>query len=510
MKKVLERASSVIGSKEEDIRKQLHDADSAVSFYAKSINKKEKAIIAMAKDQNGRFLLIMSPDKGGVISKFSGELVGDAGIFAKKCQLNEHNAQMLKELFPWTAPISLRNRKTTIGCGDRLGFATPGHVAAVREFEVSPVLAQQSMRELKLTGRTYGDVVSDTVCMVYQSGYKDGYGADGDHLKTIADINVALAAGMPMITLDLSEEMNADAGSWSDSEINTAFAGLKEDVRKRIESTYFDKSFSAGNVSIKLDAATAKRCAVMYNRALDFAAKVHEHLEANRGKEFDLEISIDETTSPTLPEHHLYIALELQHRKVEFTSLAPRFIGEFQKAIDYIGDLKEFDKQFAVHAAIAKNFGCYKVSVHSGSDKFAVYPSVGKMTDMRLHVKTAGTSWLEAVRAIAVKDPSLYRKMHQCALDHFVEAKKLYHITADITKIPAVTSLSDAQIPDLMNMNEARQLLHITYGSILTDSALRPLFFASLNKNEAYYHELIKKHFEKHLSLLGVPAKKKE
>ena len=507
MKKFLERASSVIGSKEEDIRKGLRGTDSAVSFYGNSINKKEKAVITMAKDPNERFLLIMSPEKGGVISKFSGELVGDVGIFAKKCPLNEHNAQKLKELFPWTAPVSLRNRKTTIGCGDRLGLATPGHVAAVKEFEVSPVLAQQSMRELKLTGRTYSDVVSDTVYMVYQSGYKDGYGADGDHLKTIADINVALAAGMPMITLDLSEEMNAAAGGWSDSEINTAYAGLKEDVRKRIEANYFDKSFQAGDMAIKLDCATVKRCAVMYNRALDFAAQVHEHLVAHRGKEFDLEISIDETTAPTLPEHHLYIALELQHRHVEFTSLAPRFIGEFQKAIDYIGDLKEFDRQFAVHAAIARNFGNYKVSGHTGSEKFAVYPSVGKMTDMRLHVKTAGTSWLEAVRAIAFKDPALYRKMHQCALDHFEEAKKLYHITADISKIPTVNTLDDAQIPDLMNMNEARQLLHITYGSILTDAAIRPLFFDSLHKNEVYYHELLKKHFEKHLSLLGVPKK---
>ncbi|OGV33541.1 MAG: hypothetical protein A2020_10405 [Lentisphaerae bacterium GWF2_45_14] len=497
-------------SKVEDIRQHIHGSGSAVSFYGNSVHKKEKAIISMAKDQNQRFLLIMSPERGGVISKFSGELVGDVGMFAKKCPLNEHNAQMLKELFPWTAPISLRNRKTTIGCGDRLGLATPGHVAAVKEFEVSPVLAQQSMRELKLTGRTYGDVVSDTVYMVYQSGYKDGYGADGDHLKTIADINVALAAGMPMITLDLSEEMNADAGNWSDSEINSAYLGIKEDIRKRLEKSYFDKSFQADGISISLDSATVKRCAVMYNRALDFAAKVHEHLASNRGKEFDLEISIDETTSPTLPEHHLYIALELEYRNVEFTSLAPRFIGEFQKAIDYIGDLREFDKQFAVHAAIAKGFGNYKVSVHSGSDKFAVYPSVGRMTNMRLHVKTAGTSWLEAVRAIAVQEPALYRKMHQCSLEHLEEAKKLYHITADISKIPALNSLDDSQVPDLMNMDEARQLLHITYGSILTDSSIRPFFFEALHKHEVYYHELIKKHFEKHLSLLGVPLKKKD
>jgi hypothetical protein len=197
--------------------------------------------------------------------------------------------------------------------------------------------------------------------------------------------------------------------------------------------------------------------------------------------------------------------LELQFRKVQITSLAPRFIGEFQKAIDYIGDLDEFDRQFAVHAEIASNFGGYKVSIHSGSDKFAVYPSIGRMTDMRLHLKTAGTSWLEALKVIAVKDPVLYKIIHKCALNNFNEALKLYHITADITKVPDVDSLYDEDLPGLLEMDEARQLLHITYGAILNDPSIRPLFFSALHTDEELYHELLKKHFEKHIGLLGAP-----
>lgn len=507
MKKALEQVSAIIDSHEEHIREHIHHHDSDISFYGNSTRKKDNAIISMARDHKERFLMVISTKDGGIISKFSGELIGDSGIFAKKCSLNEHNAQVIREIFPWSAPISLRNRKTTVGCGDRLGLATPGHIAAAKEFDVSPVLAQQSIRELKLTGRTYRDVVDDTTFLVFQSGYKDGYGADGDHLKTIADINVALAAGMPMITLDLSEVMNAAAGDWSDSEIEAAYADLREDLRNRIEKSYFDKSFQAGDFAIKFDPATARRCAVMYTKAMDFAAEVHEHLKGNRGSEFDLEISIDETTSPTLPEHHLFIALELDYRKVQFTSLAPRFIGEFQKAIDYIGDLDEFDRQFAVHAEIAKSFGGYKVSIHSGSDKFAVYPTIGKMTDMRLHLKTAGTSWLEAVKVVAEQDPVLYRVMHECALEHFNEALKLYHITADISKIPNVNELYDEDLPKLMEMDEARQLLHITYGSILNDHSIRPMFFSALHEHEEFYHELLKAHFEKHLNLLGVSRK---
>ena len=83
---------------------------------------------------------------------------------------------------------------------------------------------------------------------------------------------------------------------------------------------------------------------------------------------------------------------------------------------------------------------------------------------------------------------------------------KLYHITADITKIPALESLTDAQLPSLMEMPEARQMLHITYGPILT-SDLRTRFFKAMHKFEDEYSKALEKHFDKHLSLLGAPLK---
>lgn len=507
MKKLLKTVSTVLGSHESEIGENLKACETSLSFYKNSINKKDNAIIAMFRDHKERFLMVFSTREDGIIAEFSGEQIGDNDTIARKCPLNAHNAAVLRKLFPWTAPISLRDRKTTIGCGDRLGLATAGHIAAAKNFEVTPVLAQQSIRELELTGRTYRQVVDDATFMVFQCGYREGYGADGDHLKTIEDIDVALAADMLMITLDLSEVMNAAAGDWPQDKIDKAYNKLSKAVKERIETNYADKEFSFGKSRIKFDAPTARRCAVMYLDALDFADKVHQHLVNKRGNKFDLEISIDETTSPTLPSHHLFIARELQERKVEFTSLAPRFIGEFQKAIDYIGDPAEFDRQFKVHADIARNNGNYKVSIHSGSDKFTVYPTIGKMTNMRLHLKTAGTSWLEAVTTIAENDPVLYRVMHKCALDNFDKMLALYHITADITKIPEIDNLCDEDLPALMEMAEARQLLHITYGPILNDKSIRPMFFAAMHKFEKEYLERLKKHFDKHLSLLGVPEK---
>lgn len=506
MKTILQSASTLIDANADQIHDHIIHNDSGFSFYRHSIHRVDGVIVAMGRDQSARFLMVISPRESGLIAEFSGEQIGGDSIFARKCPLNSNNARVLRQYFPWTAPVSLRQHRTTIGCGDRLGLASYGHITAIKHFQAAPVLAQQSARELSMTGRTFFDVVDDATFMVFRAGYKDGYGADGNHLKTIADIDTALAAGMSMITLDLSELINTAAADWDHDAVENAFNALPKEVRAVIKSEYCGQEFLVGDLAIKIDPLTARRCAVMYQKAIDFADEAFRYIKERRSKEFDLEISINETTSPTLPAHHLFIANELRRRQVDFTSLAPRFTGDFQKAIDYIGDLAEFELQFTVHATIAAHYQ-YKISIHSGSDKFALYPTINRLTAGVFHLKTAGTSWLEAVRVIAEKDPVLYRVMHHCALENFTAMQKIYRVTADIGKIPEVDSLYDDQLTALMDMPEARQLLHITYGAILHNKAIRPLFFAAMHKFEKEYAAGLKKHFETHLTLLGVPPR---
>lgn len=469
-----------------------------------SVHELGNAIVMIGRDAEKTALIVLAPTTRMLPEGFAGDIteLGDRVMLTGP--LSAANAAALRKHFPWTRPVSLRKVRTSIGCGDRLGLASSGHIAAIREFAASPVLAQQSKRELNMTDRTFQNVVDDAVFLVFETDFRTGWGADGDHLKTIEDIDVALDAGMPMITLDLSDVMNAAAGDWAAAQVDAAFSALPAEYRTRIEAEYAGKTYIVGECAVEFDALTARRCAVMYHAAIEFAEKVCAHLAKRRGDEFDLEISIDETTSPTLPSHHLFIIRELRRRNVTVSSLAPRFIGEFQKAVDYIGDVAEFDRQFKVHAEIARANGNYKISVHSGSDKFAVYPSIGQNTRHYLHLKTAGTSWLVAVALMAEKEPALYRKMHRAALENFDAMLKLYHITADLNRIPDLDTLSDAELPALMTQPDARQLLHITYGPILT-GPLRGEFFAAMHKHHAAYTEAVRKHFLKHLSLLGVP-----
>ncbi len=480
--------------------------ESTVSFYKKSIHKVDGAIVSMGRDQSNRFIMVLSAKETGIIAEFSGEQIGDTGIYARKCPINHHNAEVLRKYFPWTAPIAVGDRVTTIGCGDRLGFATLGHIAAAREYALTPVLAQQTVRELQQTGRSFNDVVDDVTFHVFEAGYKAGFGANADHLKSMADIDAAAAAGITMFTIDLVDKMNAAAATWDAAALDAAYGGLPADKRQRLEGSYLGREITIGDRVFKCELEILKRCALMYGAALDFAAEVFAHLKNICTKAFDFEVAIDETSFPTLPCHHLFIASELKERGVVISSLGPRFIGDFQKGIDYIGDVAEFERQFAEHVAIAKMFG-HKVSIHSGSDKFALYPAIGRISGGRLHIKTSGTSWLEAIRVIAGHDPVLYRVIHKAALESYAEMSKVYHTTADIAAIRNVDELYDDQLPKLLDLPEARQMLHITFGGILNNKFIRPLFFAALHKHEHEYIENLKNRFEKHIQLLGISTK---
>lgn len=247
---------------------------------------------------------------------------------------------------------------------------------------------------------------------------------------------------------------------------------------------------------------------LIYAQAVDFMEHIYNTFIRNAGRDIDFEISIDETLTPTAPESHFFVANELYARGLTIYSMAPRFIGEFQKGIDYIGNIDQFEQELAVHAAIADKFG-YKLSIHSGSDKFSVFPLIGRYTQGRFHVKTAGTNWLEAVRTVAKVNPSLYRRMHQYALEHFQEATAYYHVTTDLSQIKPLEQVSDAELPEYMNENNARQLLHITYGILLQakdahgESLFKDEFYRTLSEQEDAFSASLQAHIGKHLELLG-------
>jgi len=210
---------------------------------------------------------------------------------------------------------------------------------------------------------------------------------------------------------------------------------------------------------------------------------------------FDFEVSVDETDAPTSPLEHYYIANELTRQHVTFTSLAPRFIGRFEKGVDYIGDLAKLDAALEKHAAVTTHFGTYKISLHSGSDKFSVYPLLVKHWRDRIHVKTAGTSYLEALRTLAEVEPDLFRQIWSLGLERYPTDRASYHVSADPGKVPP-----PGELREYLEDFHAREILHVTFGSALGvyGNEIR----AALARHNDRYQENLHLHFKRHLDSL--------
>ena len=449
----------------QDVKTQLANNFKKYQAYPDSLHHLDGSFFFLAWVNEVKKLVVYK--ESGIYLQFQGfeEMCNQHKV--KLCDLNNENCKIIRRIFPFTNPSSHQNFDITIGLGDRLGLASAGHLRLLKGKKVFPVLAQQSIRELNLTGRTYDDVLAAASWAVFQEGYTSGFGADGDHLKTSAEVKMAIGCGVTMITLDCSEHINNNIISLSAPEIDQLYLTISDKDRQKLETKYLMKNLKLKDGStITFSVSEFRKIVLIYLKAINYTIDIYHSDIKNCGRHIDFEMSIDETLTSTSPESHYFVASELLDGGVEITSLAPRFCGEFQKGIDYRGDIHNFTQEFNVHVKIAQNFS-YKISIHSGSDKFSVFPIIGEKTGGHYHLKTAGTNWLEAVRVIAVKDPSLYRRMHKFAIQHLDEAKKYYHISANVSNIPDIEKLKDSELPSLMNMDDSRQVIHITYGLIL-------------------------------------------
>jgi hypothetical protein len=383
-------------------------------------------------------------------------------------------------------PISLT---PSFGFGDRLGLATPGHIAAVRGTGLAPVFAQQSVRENTRTGRTPQQVLDDARRAVEAAGWDAPWGADADHLKSVDDFPPFVEAGYTLFTIDPGEYVDNAASSYPLPVLQEKVKGLEWEP---LESRYLQSARE--EPWRQFDKESLLRAAVKYGRAIAHTATLYHRLRTMKD-EFDFEVSVDETDAPTTPLEHYFIANELTQAGVRFTSLAPRFIGRFEKGVDYIGDLTALDAEMAHHAAVTRNFGTYKISLHSGSDKFSVYPLLVKHWGSRLHIKTAGTSYLEALRTFAVTEPDLFDRLWALGLERYAEDRATYHVSADPGKIPSGLSFSD-----LLDNFHAREILHVTFGSALMKFGAE--IKAALVKHMDVYNGNLQKHFRRHLDLL--------
>jgi len=414
------------------------------------------------------------------------------------------------------APLGLR---PSFGFGDRLGLATPGHVEAMcRAGEgISPVFAQQSIREMTRTRRTPEAVMAEAISGLAAAEWTGEFGADADHLKTPSDVDITAAAGFTFFTIDPSSAVEARADAYPESTLRDRFADIRESA-DWFEHYLGKRVGLSTGTTIELDEQALMRAAVKYGRAVGKSIELADHIRLvneQAGHGYEIELSVDETDEPTTLAEHYVIADQCLRRGMKLVSLAPRFVGTLEKGVDYIGDVAAFERSLRDHGAIAELLGPYKLSLHSGSDKLAIYPALARATSGRFHVKTAGTSYLEALRVAAIHDAALFRRSCEFARVRYDIDKATYHVHAALETVPPPAAIKDDRQLEQIYLERwddveagrgftapGRQILHCTFGSVLTDASLGPALRECLNAHRDTYTEVLAIHFERHLLAL--------
>jgi hypothetical protein len=483
---------------------------SGSQVYKNSLAASGQTLFFLMRVGKGKMLGVLTSSSGtaGVPPQFTGEtqqiMLRGEELSLRTCPTSAANAGSIRALLPFLVPRPLGLRKS-VGCGDRLGLATPGHIRAVQHTRLAPILAQQSIRENARTGRTPQEVMDDAMWSVFQEGWSEGFGADADHLKTTDDIDVCAAAGYTFYTIDPGEHVDDEANTAPLDLLKQKVARLPwgelesswEDLRRQLHGQPID----LGDFNVSISEEELLHAVAKYGRVVAHTANMYRHLQhVMKERSFELEMSVDETETVTTLSEHLYIAHELKRLGIKWVSLAPRYIGTFEKGVDYIGDLNEFERSFAEHLAVARIFGPYKLSLHSGSDKFRLYPIAARLAGELVHLKTAGTSYLEALRAIARLNPKLFREIVGFAINRYPIDRATYHVSAELERMPDVNALPNDRLTILLDNFHVREVLHVTFGSVLKHSDFREPFFMTLRADEETYYQMLETHFAKHLA----------
>ncbi len=410
----------------------------------------------------------------------------------------------------------------SFGFGDRLGLATPGHLSALTKAggDIAGIFAQQSIREMARTQRTAREVMHAAVAALDGAQYGKPWGADADHLKTPDDVDITAAAGFVFFTIDPSDHVDQKADIYDAATVEAKYTPTPW------VAEYLGKTIAVPQgPTLTFDRATLQRCAVKYGKAIEHALRLAAHIKstaAKLGQPYEIEVSVDETDQPTTLAEHFVVADQLLRGNAEhaglgdaLVSLAPRFIGELEKGVDYLGDVAALEASLRDHAAIAAHLGPYKLSLHSGSDKLSMYPALGRATQGRFHVKTAGTSYLEALRVVAIHDRSLFRRVVDFSRQHYENDKATYHVHATLASAPPTQAEPDDRAlvshylehwadvkPGDGFTNPGRQILHCTFGSVMTDATLAPLIRQVLTEHSDTYRDVLVDHFVRHLDAL--------
>lgn len=368
----------------------------------------------------------------------------------------------------------------TLGCGDRFGREGEAQLAAYLEAARQGMLVypvwNKSHREHTTVHTEPASVRTEADTAVANLGWDKPWFVDADHIN-LSNVDGFIESS-DFFTIDVADYIGETAAPTA---IDEFIAGM-ETLCGDIQLPGFEEP-----LSVSLDDLRA--IAGQYLFAVQEAGRIYRHIAARKTEDFQVEVSLDETDNPQTPLEMLFILAMIAREGIPVDTIAPKFSGRFNKGVDYVGDVAQFEQEFEQDVVVlkvaAERFGLkesLRLSVHSGSDKFAIYPGINRIIrrhGVGLHVKTAGTTWLEEVIGLAEAGETglaVARKIYAAALGRYDELAAPYATVIDIdpAQLPSVETVNawggeeyvsalrhDQTCPDYNP--SFRQLLHVAY-----------------------------------------------
>jgi tagaturonate epimerase len=371
--------------------------------------------------------------------------------------------------------------KYSIGTGDRFGLQGKAQLAAVEKARARGVdlaiVWNKSHREHCIVGTAQQSLRDEADDAVKALDYQGQYFIDADHIG-LGTVDLFMQSS-DFFTLDVADFIGRKAAEKSIADFVSSRSELIGELR-----------IPGIDLPLTITAELVQQIAEKYLFAVQEAGKIYRHIAGIRGTgTFITEVSMDETSEPQSPIEMLFILAALACENIPVQTIAPKFSGRFNKGVDYIGDVDTFSKEFEEDLCVIKyavsNFGLpqdLKLSIHSGSDKFTIYGPIRELIDKHdagIHLKTAGTTWLEELIGLAEaggKGLQIAKQVYGAAYERFAELCSPYASVIDIDQkalpTPAqVDGWSSGQYVEALRHNQScsnydvnlRQLLHVGY-----------------------------------------------
>lgn len=409
--------------------------------------------------------------------------------------------------------------KYSFGIGDRFSHEGKAQLSALIEgagkfpFEFVPVW-NKSNREHQIIGTEPSDTRREADEAVKALGYGKSYFVDADHIN-MSNVD-RFVDSSDFFTIDVADYIGKPADATSTAEFvknNMKYSGT-------LRIPGIEEPFSVDRNLLEILAGK-------YLFATQEAGRIYRHIADRKGADnFVTEVSMDEVDAPQTPIEIFFILSALAQEGIPAQTIAPKFTGRFNKGVEYVGDTAQFEKEFREDLLVidyaVKEFGLpqgLKLSIHSGSDKFSIYPIMGRLIrqyDKGIHIKTAGTTWLEENIGLALADAKaleLAKKIAISALGRMEELCIPYATVIDInpSNLPTaeqIASWSGDQYARALRHNQQdplynpdfRQLVHVSY-KIAAEMSSE--FYADLERNADVVAQQVKENIlDRHIARL--------